>query len=345
MAGTGAGALLAACSVSGGAAEKPATTAPAAGAATGAAAVDLSSLKGAKVGIVGINLKGPTVARAVSVMEGLAKQHEFKVDAVDTAFDLLKTNDTMRVWTDQGYDAIVVANTEAANIADGLQAAGTKKIPVAGFYCGVAPGLAFDVGANEWIAGNKVATYISQRLLVEGKGRGIAIFGYTPLANLRTRELAVTTQAGFYKIPIVSRQEVNADNSAVDVQNKTGDILTRFPKGGHLGAVFVPWDEGGYAAVSALEAAGRDDIFVVSLDGEQPNLDSIRKGGPQGATVVNDMVAVSNVVLDQIGKILGGAKPPKNPQLFVDSPLVTSDNVPKPGVIPEGTGLTPYYTG
>ncbi|MGD9961977.1 sugar ABC transporter substrate-binding protein [Nocardioides sp.] len=348
MAGAGAGLALGGCSTDGGGAQSTApTSSGAAGAQVGGSftATDFAALKGASVGVVGVNLKGPTVARAVKIMEDLGKEHDFKVDAVDTAFDLLKTNDTMRVWADKGYDAIVVANTEAPNIGDGLDAAGAKNIPVAGFYCGLAPGLAFDIGANEWIAGNKVATYISQRLLVENKGRGIAIFGYTPLANLRTRELSVTTQADFYKIPIVARQEVNADNSAVDVQNKTTDILTRYPAGGDLGAIFVPWDEGGYSAVSALEAAGRDDIFVVSLDGEQPNLDSIRKGGPQGATVVNDMVAVSNVVLTELGKIMAGGEPPKNPQLYVDSPLVTDANVPAPGVIPEGTGLTPFYTG
>jgi len=43
---------------------------------------------------------------------------------VSTAFDLARTNDTMRVWSDTAFDAIVVANTEAANISEGLAAAG-----------------------------------------------------------------------------------------------------------------------------------------------------------------------------------------------------------------------------
>jgi ABC-type sugar transport system substrate-binding protein len=343
-AGAGAGLALAACSTSGGA-----SAAPAAGPASAAASstftdADFAPLKGKKIGVVGINLQGPTVARSVQIMTDLSARHGFELQSVSSAFDLARTNDTMRVWSDAAFDAIVVANTEAANISEGLAAAAKAGVPVGGFYCGVAPGLAFDVGANEFISGNRCATYIQQRLAATGGNKGIAIFGYTPLANLRERELSVKTQADYYSIPILLRHEVNADASVPDVQNTTADLLTKYPKGGQLGAVFVGWDQGGFAAVSAIEAAGRDDVFVVSIDGEVANLDSIRQGGRQGATVVNDMVAVSNVVLAQLAAIIGGAEPPKNPQLYVDAPLVTTANIPATG-IPEGTGLTPFFAG
>lgn len=345
-AGVGAGLALTACSTSGGTAASTAAAPGAASTATGASftAADFASLRGKQIGVVGINLQGPTVARSVQIMTELSAEHGFALQSVSTAFDLARTNDTMRVWADTGFDAIVVANTEAANITEGLAAANRAGVPVGGFYCGVAPGLAFDVGANEFISGNRCATYIQQRLAATGGGKGIAIFGYTPLANLRERELCVTTQADYFGTPILLRHEVNADSSVPDVQNTTANLLTKYPQGGELGAVFVGWDQGGFAAVSAIESAGRDDVFVVSIDGEEANLDSIRQGGPQGATVVNDMVAVSNVVLTQLGKIIGGAAPPQNAQLYVDAPLITSANVPAGGV-PQGTGLTPFYAG
>ncbi|GAA2902390.1 hypothetical protein GCM10010472_70740 [Pseudonocardia halophobica] len=344
-AGAGAGLALAACSVSGGAATASGTDAAAVpSSGTTFSDADFAPLKGARIGVVGINLQGPTVARSVQIMTDLSTKHEFDLQAVSSDFDLARTNDTMRVWAENGFSAIVVANTEAANISEGLAAAQKAGVPVGGFYCGTAPGLAFDVGANEFISGMRCGTYIQQRLAVAGGDKGIALVGYTPLANLRERELAVRTLADYYGTPILLRHETNADSSVPDVQNTTTDVLTKFPRGGQLGAIFVAWDQGGYAAVSAIEAAGRDDVFVVSIDGEQANLDSIRQRGPQGATVVNDMVAVSNVVLTELAKIIGGAAPPKNAQLYVDAPLITAANVPASGV-PQGTGLTPFYTG
>ena len=345
-AGVSAGLALAACSTSGGSAPAGPAAAGAPSTSTGAAFTDadFAALKGKQIGVVGINLQGTTVARSVQIMTDLSTKHGFKLQSVSSAFDLARTNDTMRVWADNKFDAIVVANTEAANISELLGRAKKANVPVGGFYCGIAPGLAFDVGANEFISGNRCATYIQQRLAATGGDKGIAIFGYTPLANLRERELSVKTQADYYATPILLRHEVNADSSVPDVQNTTADLLTKYPKGGQLGAVFVGWDQGGYAAVSAIQSAGRDDVFVVSIDGEDANLDSIRQGGPQGATVLNDMVAVSNVVLTQLASIIGGAAPPKNPQLYVDAPLITAANIPKSGV-PEGTGLTPFYAG
>jgi len=343
----GAGWALAACSTSGGRSEGGAAAAATSGSSasdTGFTDADFAALKGAKLGVVGINLQGPTVARGVQIMTDMSKKYDFSLEAVSSDFDLSKTNDTMRVWSDKKYDGIIIANTEAANISEGLDAAKEAGVPVGGFYCGVAPGMAFDVGANEFISGMRCATYIQQRLAAVGGDKGIAIFGYTPLANLRERELCVKTQADYFKTPILNRHEVNADSSVPDVQNTTADLLTKYPAGGDLGAIFVGWDQGGYAAVSAIEAAGRDDVFVVSIDGEEANLDSIRKGGPQGATCLNDMVAVSNVILSELGKMIGGAEPPKNPQIYVDAPLITIANLPASG-IPTGSGLTPYYTG
>jgi ribose transport system substrate-binding protein len=342
----GAGLALAACSTSGGGSDSGsgAETTVCDPAETTFSAASFAALKGARLGIVGINLQGPTVARGVQIMNKMADKHDFTLEAVSSDFDLSKTNDTMRVWVDKGYDAIIIANTEAANISEGLEATMEAGIPVGGFYCGVADGMAFDVGANEFISGMRCATYIQQRLAAEGGGKGIAIFGYTPLANLRERELCVTTQADYFGTPILNRHEVNADSSVPDIQNTTADLLSKYPAGGDLGAIFVGWDQGGYAAVSALESAGRDDIFVVSIDGEDANLDSIRNGGPQGATCLNDMTAVSNVILSELAKIIDGAKPPENPQIYVDAPLITIANLPAKG-IPGGSGLTPYYTG
>ena len=344
-AGAGAGLALAACSVSGGATsgtDTPGSAVPVG--ATSFTDADFAALKGARIGVVGINLQGPTVARSVQIMTDLAAKHEFELQAVSSDFDLARANDTMRVWAENDFSAIIVANIEAVNIGEGLAAATRAGVPVGGFYCGTAPGLAFDVGANEFISGMRCGTYIQQRLAAGGGGKGIVLVGYTPLANLRERELAVRTLADYYGTPILLRHETNADSSVPDVQNTTTDVLTKFPRGGQLGAIFVAWDQGGYAAVSAIETAGRDDVFVVSIDGEQANLDSIRQSGPQGATVVNDMVAVSNVVLTELAKIIGGAAPPKIAQLYVDAPLITSANVPPSGV-PQGTGLTPFYTG
>ena len=118
----GAGLALAACSTSGVRSDggSAAATTSSTAADTGFTDADFAALKGAKLGVVGVNLQGPTVARGVQIMTDMAKKYDFSLEAVSSDFDLSKTNDTMRVWSDKKYDGIIIANTEAANISEGL---------------------------------------------------------------------------------------------------------------------------------------------------------------------------------------------------------------------------------
>ncbi|MFT3853724.1 MAG: substrate-binding domain-containing protein [Ilumatobacteraceae bacterium] len=350
VAALGAGVALSACSTKGGKKlESPSTTVGAAAGtgvtttATTGNGADYSALKGKTVGVVGITLDSAAVARGVSELQRIATENGIDLQVVNTSGDYQKVNDTLKAWASQGIAAAVLPATTSDNVTDGSAAMAAAKIPLAGFFSGTAGDVTFDVTSNEWISGQIIATYVRQRLDATNPGKGVALFNFSPLEATHVREVCMQSQLDFYKIPQTFRHEVKVPGQVPDVQQTVTDLLTKYPKGSELGAIWCGWDEIGLAAATAVETAGRDDLFVVSIDGNEGNLDNIRKGGVFAATVVNDMPSVAGVALAQLAGIVAGGPPPVTTTFFVDAPLVTKYNVPTSG-IPGGTGLDLYFT-
>ncbi len=56
-------------------------------------------------------------------------------------------------------------------------------------------------------------------------------------------------------------------------------ILRDFPQKGSIDVIFSINDGGGLAIVAALEAAGRDEVFFASVDGDPASVEIVRRGG------------------------------------------------------------------
>ncbi len=335
----GAG-LLSACSTSG------ATPAAGSSAAPGAAPMadtkaDYSPLKGKKVGMIGVNLTSEANNRARIAAQNLAKEHGIDFTAVDTQGDYKKASDTLKLWAEQGYAAVMSNVVDPNLVSEGAAALGAKKIPFGGIFSGNGPNLTFDVTANEWISGCRIGTYIAQRIQAAGGG-GICIIGLKSLPPVLVRELAITAMMDYYKIPILQRHEVRYPGQVPDAKQVTADWLTKYKKGGELKAIWGGWDELGNAASQQIKQLGRDDVFTAAMDGNLQTFDAIRAGDPMSATCANDMELITQVCLQELATVVGGGDPIAQ-AIYVDSPFIAKYNVPAPGQFPRGAGLTIFY--
>jgi ribose transport system substrate-binding protein len=101
------------------------------------------------------------------------------------------------------------------------------------------------------------------------------------------------------------------------------DILQRFPKG-QIDALFTHADVMTFGALQAIKAAGRQEIKVFSIDGQEAAFQAIQKGEIVSTTVY-PVVAPMDVVA--AAKALAGESMPEFIKL--ESPTVTKENVQK----------------
>jgi ribose transport system substrate-binding protein len=101
------------------------------------------------------------------------------------------------------------------------------------------------------------------------------------------------------------------------------DLLQRFPKG-QIDALFTHADVMTFGALQAIKAAGRQEIKVFSIDGQEAAFQAILKGEIVSTTVY-PVVAPMDVIA--AAKALAGESMPNFIKL--ESPTVTKENVQK----------------
>lgn len=342
--GVAGASALASCSTSGGQVATTATSNTSVatkGAGVGAAS-DYSALKGKTVGVIAAAGTSESVARIIKTAQTIGKENGFTVDTVDTNGDYKKASDTLKLFADKGYAAVLSAVVDPNLMKDGAASLQAKNIPFGGCFAGNGPGLSFDVTSNEWISGARVGTYVAQRIAASGRTGGVVIINWTPVPALVVREASWRAMLDYFKIPILGRFEVKVPGQVVDTGRITTDLLTKYPNNGQLLAVMGGWDEVGTAASQAIAKAGRKDVFAASIDGNLSAFDAIRDGAPLAVTCANDMATITSTCLSKLSAVVGGAKVTSK-TIYVDAPLITKSNVPPRGAFPTGAGLTPYY--
>jgi ABC-type sugar transport system substrate-binding protein len=337
----GSTAALSACSFTGGKSLSAAATSGSQ-ASGPISAGGYDHLSGKKIGLVGVNLAGGPGVTVSATGSALAEKYGFTFNALDAQGDYKKASDTIRLWASQDYDAVMIMVIDPSLIQPGLKALNAKKIPSGGVFAGYGPGLTFDSTANEWISGNRIATYLHERLISEGGGSA-ALISYSPSVAINIRHTAVKTYLDYFKVPIVADVEVVVPGQIPDVKQKVANLLTKYPAGSELKAIFCGWDEIAVAAADAIRQADRDDVFVVSCDGSLNALAAIGAGGPMAATISNDLGLSTDVCIQQFNTIFGGGKP-LGASVYFDAPLVTKNNLPPAGQYATGAGLTVFYT-
>jgi ribose transport system substrate-binding protein len=173
----------------------------------------------------------------------------------------------MQRLVQEGVDLIIVQPTDNAALARPLQAANRANIPV--------------VAYDQYISGGRLASYITSNNFQAGYLNGeyvAAHFADTYTIRLVLVEYphvssTVERVNGFLDAlkAIGQPYEIIANYTAVEPKSgqQAGRAIVRdFPDKGAVDVVFTVNDGGGLSVVEELAAAGRDEIFVATIDGD-----------------------------------------------------------------------------
>ncbi len=234
----------------------------------------------------------------------------------------------VETFVNDGVDAIVLLPTDGAALTEAAIAAMEAGIPV----INVDREFSSPFAARSTILGDNygmgvaAGTYICEQLGGEGFVAEIAGIDSLPLTQDRSEGFADALEDCGLEVGA----RVAADFTVAGGEAAASQLLSANPQ---IDAIWNHDDDQGIGVLAAIDAAGRDEFFMVGGAGSKSAMEAIEADDTVlKATVIYpstqaaDGVALARLIAQQ--KTLGGIITPSVPnRIVLDAPVVTKENV------------------
>jgi ribose transport system substrate-binding protein len=279
--------------------------------------------------VVSIAVVTPYMANAttkfvIDRFEQYATEQGWEVTVTDTNADFNALVSRIEDAVTQHVDAVVLGMGDPAQMTKGLESAQGAQIPVFGLDAGTGPGVILNITSDNAQLGRETAHYLAET--IGGKGN-VIMFTHDPHPGVRARaEAAAAEFANYPGITVIESRHIEVPGPVDFARSLTQDLLTAYPNDGDIAGIWAGWDEPALGAVQAIEAAGREGIAVVGIDGTDFAKAEIKKGGSFKATIAQDFDAMAKEMTDIIGGYLKGEKP-ESDLVTIPGVLITAETV------------------
>lgn len=255
----------------------------------------------------------------------VAENAGLTMDVQDAQEDVIRQQDQINAFIEQGVDALVVVPVDTSAMDPITKAAQAADIPLVfvnrnPFGEGQAPKNVFYVGSQEIIAGELQMGYVGEQL--DGKGNICILMGI--LSNegavKRTEGVEGIIKSKYPNVKVLAKETGNWQRD--QGLSITENWLTAY--GADINAIVANNDEMALGALKAAQASGRKDIIIIGVDAIPDALDSIEENG-LNATVLQDAVGQGKGAVQAAHKAL--KKETQDSITWVPFKLVTKDNL------------------
>jgi len=278
------------------------------------------------IGVGAQGLSSPVPSRMANAWRQVCDDKGWELFTVDGGGDMQKVIDAALTWVQMGVDAIHIFFPPAGSIGELAEACETAGIPLitTGYGCG--QGQTFDVGMSDFEGGVKMTQYLFDSL---GRVGEIAVLHWDQVPCPRQRYgMLEAMLPEFPDISVAASHVAKFPGAGEDCRAAMENILLAHPE---IDGVWGAWDELTMGAVQAIEAAGRDDIICVGIDGNKSTFDAIRSGGPFKMTIAPDWEGGVTIALEELEERLWQGLAALQSQFYIDIPIVTAANCPPSG--------------
>jgi ribose transport system substrate-binding protein len=264
----------------------------------------------------------PAAKEAIDLFQAEAEARGYQTSLTDTASDNAAINGEISTAVAQGVDAIVTAFGTPQEFGEGLADAGAAGVPVFGLDTGgvVEPTLA-NVTTDPAYLGQTSAQAIIDALGGEGQ---VAIIHFDPFEPVRLRAEAARALFEAGGIEVIEDIQGDPADSTGFAKATVLDLLTKYPEG-DLDAVWAGWDASALGAYQATQEAGRPEVLVTGVDGQDFARAEVAKGLNWIATVRQDWPTIATTLADIIDAHFAGTDPAES-TVFVPAVLLTAEN-------------------
>jgi len=268
---------------------------------------------------------------------------DWKVIEMDSegSTDKLATN--IEDAVSKGVDMIICTMADLRSCSAALETVKAAGIPILSIDSGYTEGLICDITCNNYVMSSKVSAYLIDSL---GGSGNICTLTFVDHQPCRIRGEIFNVVAGESPgIKVLDDHVIDYTNFYADCQRTVEDWISRY--GDDLDAIWCAWDEPAIAASDVLKAAGKNNIKIIGIDGNDTAIGKIRdENDPMIATVAQPLeligrraaqVAESYVIEGGAWEDVVGSS-----TIYVDAPLITGANVPAEGT--PAYSVTDFYS-
>ena len=282
------------------------------------------ALAGKKISVMTPYLTSVTTNQMAGYIKEDLEAEGAEVFVIDTANDFAELASRIEDVVSSGTDGIVLVSADPNQVANQLQDAFDADIPVFGCDSGFIDGMQINATSDNYQMGELIVRYLFDDLM-GGKGTVIALTHRPHPGVVKRCEAFDDIIKEYPDIKLITEQHVPAEQPINDAQDIVANLLTANPDKDSITAVFAAWDEPAIGAAKALQEAGRDEVIVTGVDGNEQAVEMIKDGTNLKATVKQNFEGMADIVCEQMEKYFDGEEIEKG-EMYAPAELITQEN-------------------
>ena len=286
----------------------------------------LADMAGKQVALMTPYLGSVTTNQMVEYMKADLESRGAVVTVINTNNDFAELASQVENVAQSGQtDAIVLVSADPSQIANQLQDAFDAGVPVFGCDSGFIEGMQVNATSDNYQMGTLIVKFLFEDLM-GGKGTVIALTHRPHPGVVKRCEAFDDLIKEYPDITLITEQHVPAEQPINDAQTIVENLLLANAEKDSVTAIWAAWDEPAIGATQALKEAGRDEVIVTGVDGNQQAVALVAEGGNLKATVAQNFEGMGRIVVDEMEKLFNGEEIEKG-ETYAPATLITLENV------------------
>lgn len=282
-----------------------------------------AGIAGKKISVMTPYLGSVTTNQMVEYLEANLTALGAEVSVVNTDNDFGELASRIEDVVAAGTDGIVLVSADPNQVANQLQEAFDADIPVFGCDSGFIEGMQINATSDNYQMGELIVKYLFDDLM-GGKGTVIALTHRPHPGVVKRCEAFDDLIAQYPDITLITEQHVPAEQPINDAQDIVENLLLANAEKDSVTAIWAAWDEPAIGATQALMEAGRDEVLVTGVDGNDQAVALINEGTNLKATVKQNFEGMAQIVAEQMEKYFAGEELEKG-DMYAPATLITPE--------------------
>lgn len=291
---------------------------------TTVAAGEAMGMSGKNISIMTPYLGSVTTNQMVKYIEEKLTGAGAQVSVINTDNDFAELASRIEDVVSAGTDGIVLVSADPNQLANQLKDAFESEIPVFGCDSGFIDGMQINATSDNYQMGELIVKYLFDDLM-GGKGTVVALTHRPHPGVVKRCEAFDDLIKEYPDITLVTEQHVPAEQPINDAQDIVENLLLANSDADSITAVWAAWDEPAIGATQALLEAGRENVIVTGVDGNEQAISLIQKGSSLKATVKQNFEGMAEIVYEQMDKYFTGGEIEKG-EMYAPATLITQEN-------------------
>lgn len=277
-----------------------------------------------KVSILTPYLSSVTTNQMVELMKAGMEANNIEVTVVDTKGDFAQLASRIEDVVSAKADAIVLVSADPSQVATQLQEAFDANIPVFGCDSGFIDGMVVNATSDNYEMGKMIVKYLFEDLM--GKKGTVIALTHRPHPGVVKRCEAFDDLIKEYPdIKLITEQHVDVPGPIESSRKIMENLILSNAAKDSITAVWCAWDEPAIGATQALKDAGRDEVIVTGVDGNNQAIELINQDTNLKATVAQNFEGMAKIVVDEMTKMFNGEQIEKG-EKYAPATIVTKTN-------------------